>query len=69
MPNRKASVRQSEVTRYLKAMRDAGIAEGRLEITKPDGTRIAITSGKASEIADGGDNIDTMIEKVPHAIS
>ena len=69
MPNRKASVRQSEVTRYLRAMRDAGIAEGRLEITKPDGTRIAITSGKASEIADGRDNIDTMIEKVPHAIS
>ena len=69
MANRKASVRQSEVTRYLKAMRDAGIAEGRLEITKPDGTRIAITSGKASEIANEGDDIDAMIEKVPHAIS
>ena len=69
MANRKASVRQSEVTRYLKAMRDAGIAEGRLEITKPDGTRIAITSGKASEIADGGDDIDAMIQRVANAIS
>ena len=69
MTNPKATVRQAEVTRYLKAMRDAGIAEGRLEITKPDGTRIAITSGKASEIADGGDEIDSMIQKVPNAIS
>ena len=69
MTNPKATVRQAEVTRYLKAMRDAGIAEGRLEITKPDGTRIAITSGKASETADGGGDIDAMIEKVPHAIS
>ncbi len=68
MANQKATVRQSELTRYLKAMRDAGIAEGRLEITKPDGTRIAITSGKASEIADASDDIDAMIEKVPHAI-
>ena len=64
MANQKATVRQSEVMRYLKAMRDAGIVEGRLEITKPDGTRIAITSGKASEIADGGDDIDRMIEKL-----
>ena len=69
MPTPKAAVTQSELRRYLKAMRDAGIAEGRLEITKPDGTRIAITSGKASETADGGDDIDAMIEKVPHAIS
>ena len=68
MTNPKASVTQAEVRRYLRAMRDAGIAEGRLEITKPDGTRIAITSGKASEIADGGDDIDAMIDKVPHAI-
>ena len=69
MANQKTAVTQAEVRRYLKAMREAGIAEGRLEITKPDGTRIAITSGKASEIADGGDDIDAMIEKVPHAIS
>ena len=65
MANRKASVRQSELTRYLKAMRDAGIAEGRLEITRPDGTRIAITSGKASEATGTGDNIDRLIAKLP----
>ena len=64
MTNPKATVRQSEITRCLKAMRDAGIAEGRLEITKPDGTRIAITSGKASETAETGDDIDRMIEKL-----
>ena len=69
MTNPKATVRQAEVTRYLKAMRDAGIAEGRLEITKPDGTRFVITKVKASEIADGGDEIDSMIQKVPNAIS
>ena len=68
MTNPKATVRQAEVTRYLKAMRDAGIAEGRLEITKPDGTRFVIIKVKASETADGGDDIDAMIEKVPHAI-
>ena len=65
MTNPKATVRQSEITRCLKAMRDAGIAEGRLEITKPDGTRIAIIKLKASETADGGDDIDAMIEKLP----
>ena len=69
MPTPKATVRQAEVTRYLKAMRDAGIAEGRLEITKPDGTRIAITSGKQSENTDPSDDIDAMIQKVPNAIS
>ena len=65
MANQKATVRQAEVTRYLKAMRDAGIAEGRLEIAKPDGTRIAITSGKAPENTDPSDDIDAMIERMP----
>ena len=62
MTNPKAPVRQAEVTRYLKAMRAAGIAEGRLEITKPDGTRIAITSGKATETAEATDDWDAIVE-------
>ena len=69
MPSPRAVVTQAEIRRYLKAMRDAGIAEGRLEITTPDGTRIAITSGKASVAADPSDDIDRMIEEVPNAIS
>ena len=69
MANRKATVTQAEVRRYLKAMRESGITQGRLEITTPDGTRIAITSGKASEAADPSDDIDRMIEEVPNAIS
>ena len=69
MANRKADVTQAELRRYLKAMRDAGIAEGRLEITKPDGTKISIDTSKASETAESGDDIDRMIAEVPHATS
>ena len=65
MANRKATVTQAEVRRYLKAMRESGITEGRLEITTSDGTRIAITSGKAPENTDPSDDIDAMIERMP----
>ena len=69
MPTSKAVITQAEVRRYLRAMREAGFDEGRLEIAKPDGTKVSIVAGKASETADPGDDIDAMIEKVPHAIS
>ena len=65
----KATVTQAEVRRYLRAMREAGFDEGRVEIAKPDGTRIAIVAGKAGEPAvNDPEDIDAMIDKVPHAI-
>ena len=66
MANQKAAVTQAEVRRYLKAMREAGFGEGRIEIERPDGTRVSIVTGKASEaIADDADDIDFMIGKIP----
>lgn len=65
MPSPKAAVTQAEVRRYLRAMREAGIDEGRLEIAKPDGTTIKIIAGKAGEAAEDGDDIDDMIDRVP----
>ena len=70
MAHQKSAVTQAEVRRYLKAMREAGFDEGRVKIDRPDGVRVTIEAGKASEaIADASDDIDAMIEKVPHAIS
>ena len=70
MVNAKATVSQAELRRYLRAMREAGINEGRVEIAKPDGTRVSIVAGKGGEgtpTADA-DAIDAMIDKVPNAI-
>ena len=68
MTNPKATITQSEVARLAKGMRAAGIDEFSIKYEKPDGTKLSIDVGKASETADGGDDIDAMIEKVPHAI-
>ena len=60
---------QAEATRYLKALREAGYSEGRIEIDRPDGTRVRIVAGKAGAGAhDDAGEIDAMIEKVPHAL-
>ena len=64
MPNRKADVTQTELKRYAKAMRGAGIDEFRVEIDKPDGTRVSIVAGKSTETAEA-DEFDKLIEKVP----
>ena len=65
MPNPKATVTQAEIRRCLKAARDAGYDEARVEIDKPDGTKLTVVAGKASEIADGGDDFDRMIKELP----
>ena len=65
MPNPKATVTQAEIRRCLKAARDAGYDEARVEIDKPDGTKLTVVAGKASEAADTGDNIDRLIAKLP----
>ena len=68
MTTPKATVTQAEVRRYLRAMREVGVDEGRVEIAKPDGTKVSIVVGKAGEaVADDADDIDTMIKRVPHA--
>ena len=68
MPNPKAALTQTELARYAKALRSAGVDEFRVEIEKPDGTRITLVAGTASVAApDDADDIDAMINKVPHA--
>ena len=64
MTNPKATITQSEVARLAKGMRAAGIDEFSIKIEKPDGTKISIDTGKASETAETGDDIDRMIEKL-----
>ena len=65
MTNPKATITQSEVARLAKGMRAAGIDEFSIKIEKPDGTKISIDTGKASQIAGPGDDIDAMIERLP----
>ena len=65
MPTPKATITQSEVARLARGMRAAGIDEFSIKIEKPDGTKISIDTGKASQIAGPGDDIDAMIEKLP----
>ena len=67
MPNPKAALTQAELARYAKAMRSAGVDEFRVEIEKPDGTRITLVAGKTGDPGDDAADIDTMINKVPHA--
>ena len=65
MPNRKASLTQSELTRCIKAARAAGIDEFSIKVVNTNGTRFSIVVGKAAENADAGDDIDAMIERLP----
>lgn len=60
-----APVTQAEVRRYLKAMREAGVAEGRVVIERPDGTKVSIIAGKGGDHATTADDIDAMIDRVP----
>ena len=62
---RPSTVTQSELTRYAKAMRVAGYDDWRIEVAKPDGTKVSICTGKAGETGDDGDDIDAMIERLP----
>ena len=64
MPTPKATVSQAELRRYLKAMREAGIADGHVTIEKPDGTRITIGSGKASNDDGATDDFDELIGRI-----
>ena len=63
MSNQKVAVTQTEVRRYFKGMREAGFGEGRIEIERPDGTKVSICAGKVGEAATETDEIDDMIRK------
>ena len=67
MPTPKATVTQSELRRYLRAMREAGFDEGRVEIAKPDGTTVSIVAGKSSGAAETTKDFDKLIARIPDA--
>ena len=67
MTNRKASVTQAELTRCLKAIREAGYGEGRVVIEKPDGTKVSIVAGAASKAGEATDDFDKLIAMIPDA--
>ena len=64
MPRAKASLSQSELTRYAKAMRAAGFDDLRMVIEKPYGTKVSIIPGEERPV-DASDEITRMIEKAP----
>ena len=69
MPGRKATITQAEVARLAKGMRAAGIDEFSIKVEKPDGTKVSIVASKADQSSvDDPEDIDAMIDKVPHAI-
>lgn len=57
MATPKATVTPAQARRYLRAVREAGYDEGRVEIQWPDGTRISAV-GKAGDDPDDIDEID-----------
>ena len=65
MANHRVAVTQGELTRYAKALRAAGYDDWRIEVAKPDGTKVSICAGKAGEAATETDDIDAMIKRVP----
>ncbi len=64
MPSPKTAMTQSELTRYAKAMRAAGYDDWRIDVAKPDGTKVLIVAGQRSADAEH-DDIDAMVARVP----
>ncbi len=58
-----APITEADVKRIFKGMREAGVADGRVVIEKPDGTKVSIISGKSE--GEVGDEIDKLIDQVP----
>lgn len=65
MPRRKAAISQSDLTRYMKAVRAAGYEDFRVEIENTDGSRISIVATKQTPLPNGRDDIDSMISRLP----
>ena len=62
MSTPKATTTQAEIRRCLIAAREAGIPNPRVEIEKPDGTRISVSGAPSNEGAPG-DDLDELIER------
>ena len=69
MANQKVVVTQAELRRYLKAVHEAGFGEGRVVIERPDGTKVSIVAGRASEATGATDDFDELIGRIPDAAS
>ena len=67
MATRRTSITEAELGRYLKALRRAGYGSGRVEIVQPDGTKVTVIAGQPFEPVPGGDDFDSLIDKVPDA--
>jgi DNA-binding MurR/RpiR family transcriptional regulator len=65
MSRRKAKVSQSDLTRFMKSARAAGLEDFRVEIQQADGSCVSIVATKLTPLPNGGDNIDNMIERLP----
>ena len=61
---RKSPITEAELGRYLRALRAAGFESGRIVVEAPDGTKISVIAGEASEPAPGND-FDTLIGRIP----
>ena len=61
MPSRKAAVTEAEIRRCLKAARDSGYEQARVEFVKTDGTKVSIVAGKAGEAGDATDDWDAIV--------
>lgn len=64
MAYQKSVIKQRDVTRIAKGMRDADIEDWEVKIELPDGGKISIFVGKSSGTA-GRDDFDTMIRRLP----
>ena len=69
MPSRKAAITEAEIRRCLKAARDAGYEQARVEFVKTDGTKVSIVAGMASEATGATDDFDELIGRIPDAAS
>ena len=63
----KVAVSRAELTRCLKAARDAGYECCRVEYDKPDGTRVRVIAGEAADADAPADEFDELIGRLPDA--
>lgn len=59
MANRPALLKQSDLTRYIKALRQAGVEGGQVEV-RPDGTHVIIILGQGD--AAGANPCDRLLK-------
>lgn len=63
MARSSSAIRQSELAGVAKALRSAGCDSFRVEIDRPDGSRMSIVVGGGAEMVNSADEIDAMIAR------